>query len=204
MFYFHSFGLAVMACLCLFSCSESDRPEVDGDGLTAEITSMVPANVIDGLRDINHPIYGGANPPDIVDTFLFMPEVLAATNLPGDTLPIGSKFTGRTMFLNNQSENLEIDVSYKTPNSGVNPASRSYVVGKGCRFTIFSEYPTTTGGGIPWSMLMVTSGCISEVGIEDAKVTFVLLEDNEGIFASWREPGQGRMFAVEDALAERQ
>lgn len=197
--------LTVTVVFLMLACdSESDQPEVDADGLTAEVRQFVPPDVLNGLAEIGHPINGGSNPPNINGTFYASPLILAGSNLAGDTLPMGTVIDSIYLMFSNQSGDLDLDAIYSSvKGAGLTP-DRSYVVGEGCRFTVFSKYDNTTPAGAPWASLRIVSGCLTEAGIENAFYTNVLLEDNDEAFGDGWQPGQGRMFSDADGLAERQ
>ena len=198
-------GTALMAALTLMSCTEeSDALELDEDGLTADVRELIPYVVIDGLKEVGHPIYGGTNPPDLTGSYLMDPLVFTSTNLPGDTFTLGTVITSQSMVFSDQSSDLALAVSFTPVGRGTSHADRSFIVGDDCRFTVFSEYAVVTPAGSPWSNLMVFSGCLSDAGIEDAAVTYVLLADRDEIFLPYREPGQGRTFTDGNGLAERE
>ena len=199
-------GIAVVACLLLVSCSKDpDGLEVDSDGLTAEIRASIPDTILAGLRELGQPIYGGANPPDITGTYLLDPAVGQATSIVGDTVSVGHTFDPLTYTFERQNDLLEISANFSAGNSSEEHAFRGYVVGEGCNFTAFMIYRRPSNSpGVEWVSLHSISGCVMDAGIEDASYAGVQMEDPEGIFALWRQNGQGRRMADEDGLAERQ
>ena len=205
--YLYLLGYAVLAGLSFTSCDGTlDDDELDEDGLVPGVRQFVSQDVIDGLKELGHPIYGGVDPPDITGTYFMNPLILTSSNLHGDTLPLGTEIRSQyTHFVNDPDDsNLNIEVGYRLGNGPENPTDYSVIVGNGCQFTVFSESDFTTGSGLFWSSLMVTSGCLTDDGIKDAVVTFVLLDDPNEVFAESRSPGEGRMFTDRDGLAERE
>ncbi|WP_116124428.1 hypothetical protein [Lewinella sp. IMCC34183] len=199
-------SLAIVAVFFLLvSCDPvTDRVALDGDGLTPEVRQIVPSEVLDRLVEVGMPIHGGANPPDVTGTFFLSPLILTSSSLLGDTLPLGTVIDGRYFDFKEQSDDLALSASFGTVPSGGRRADRSFIVGRGCRFTVFSEYLNVNAAGHPWSNLTVVSGCLTESGIEDAVFTNVLLEDRDQIFGEGWLPGQGRLFSDGDGVAERQ
>ncbi|MGB3798769.1 MAG: hypothetical protein WA952_03080 [Lewinella sp.] len=203
--HFKLIGYALLAALCFTSCDGlSGDDEVDEDGLIPGVRQFVSDEVIDGLKELGHPIYGGVHPPDITGTFLMAPMLITGSNLPGDTVPMGTEAVPITAIFVDTTENLNIDFSYHLPGGQVTPASYSVIVGSDCKFTVFSVFDLYSNSGYLNSDLMVTSGCLTEEGIQDAVVSYVLLDDPNQRYNGERLPGQGRIIAEGDGLAERQ
>ena len=198
-------GIALVAALINTSCTEDmSGSDLDRDGLTPEVRQFVPAEVIDGLKEIGHPIYGGVNPPLLNGDYLLAPMLLSGTNLPLDTTSFGTPIRNQTMTFFEQTADMEIGLRYLPVNESLNTATRSLIVGEDCRFTVFSEFDYVAIAGETWSIMMVTSGCLDVAGIQDIAVSYLLSKDPDEVYAAWRVPGQGRMFTDGDGLAERQ
>ncbi len=186
------------------SCSLIEGDPDEEDGLSPEIRDLVPEYILDGIEDLGQPVHRGDNPPDIAGVFLVHPQMLVGTTVSNDTLPIGYRRVDATLTISNQTEDQRIDVLTNHANGTYTNNTGSLISGDGCSFTVFYGYVSTDTRGHQWTVLSVISGCVSEEGLEDYSVAYVMLDDGGDPYDFLFDIGEGRRFIDDDGLAERQ
>lgn len=91
------------------------------------------------------PINGGANPPNLENTYHASPFILVSSNRPGE-VP-GHQFADYSVTFHGQdNEELSIMVDYLNgPESG--EGLGSFIVGEDCKFSVFVEINSTHVNG---------------------------------------------------------
>jgi hypothetical protein len=202
--------LMVCLTLSLSSCSEDDPTDitVDENGLTRDITDLVPQAILDEMETLGMPINGGVNPPDIEGIFTQAPVVLLASNIENDN--IGTTYASKEIAFSNQNnDNLTVNydgVEYDSDTGNIYNTREGFggfLVGDGCNFTIFIEVISTDNNDHTNQLVEVYSGCISEEGITDLHNALFMIDDNGDPSNVYIENGQGRVFYDSDGLSER-
>lgn len=188
--------------LFITSCEkEKVTPKVDENGLTKEITDLVPQEILDEMEELGMPIHGGAAPPLIEETFLGTPFILLSSNRPGD-VP-GQEFADyQVTFYGQDNDDLSIMVNYKSgPENGTGLGS--FIVGENGYFSVFVELNTTHTNGSTAQQVSVISGKLVSNGIEDMHLAAFMIDDNGDPEDVWIENGEGRVIHDEDGFSEQ-
>jgi hypothetical protein len=184
---------------CLEMEALEPQPQVDENGLTSEITDLVPEYILETMDSLGMPIHGGANPPSLEGTFLGKPYVLLSSNFP-DVDPGHIWGPLYLAFSEQDNSKLRIQVDYQTgPEQG--KGFGSYIVGDGCQFSVFEEVNVTHTNGAEATAVMVISGCLESEVIHDLHVAGFMLDDH-GHSGTWIKNGQGRLSFDQDGISE--
>ncbi len=186
------YRVAILATLLVtFSCTkDSEGPQTDERGLTSEIRDLVPEQVLQAVEDLGQPINGGNNPPDITGVFFSSPVTVTASSLDDDPFIIGDTIRTQQFTFSNQSQNFQVDLLTEFGDGGYIENKGSFLVGKGCRFTVFTEKVNEDARGGYWTILGVISGCVEDSGIEDLSFSYVMLDDNGNPHGTYWQVGQ--------------
>jgi len=194
----------IFFCLLLMltqSCSDDEDfgPALDENGLTPDITNLVPQAIIDEMLRLGMPIHGGANPPALEGTYLGSRMVLFDSNRPSDFT--GQTFSNLRLTLRGQNnDNLSILVDYLNgPESG--EGLGSFVVGDGCKFSIFVEV-NSMNAGTDAQAVFVFSGFLEENGIRDFYLANFMIDNFGNPAGVWIENGEGRVIHDQDGFSE--
>ena len=195
-------SLAALALLTLASCEKADTcdPQVNEDGLTREVTDLVPQDVLDEIERLGMPIFGGVHPPDLEGSYFVSPFILLASNRPGDV--IGSLRNDMTFTLYSQdNQGLTINLDYELgPEKGTGLGS--FIVGEGNRFSVFAEVIAESEGETAKGV-NVLSGEITANGIKDLYYGFFMIDNGGNPKNIWIENGEGRVNYDSDGVSER-
>ncbi len=192
-------------CLVVFllvSCEDDDpSPQVDENGLTKEITDLVPQEIIDEMERLGMPINGGGNPPVIEGSYLASPFILVSSNRTGDTP--GHKFANyEVTFSRQNNDELTVEVDYENSvesGSGLG----SFIVGDENEFSVFVEVNSLFNGASPAKFTHVLSGTLAENGIEDFYFANFMIDDMGDPQEVWIENGEGRVIYDQDGFSEK-
>jgi hypothetical protein len=184
----------------LMTCEKEDAsPQVDENGLTREITDLVPAEILEEMIALGMPINGGINPPVLNATYLGSPFILISSNRPGDYA--GQLFSDYQVTFSGQKNNdLTIMVDYLSgPESGTGIGS--FIVGEGCKFSVFVEINSFHTGGTTAKFVHVISGSLVNNGIEDMYFANFMIDNNGNSQGIWIENGEGRIIHDQDGFS---
>lgn len=186
----------------LFSCDhDDDAMELDENGLTKDITDLVPQEILDEIIANGLPIYGGGNPPNIEGSFFVSPLILLDSNRPDDSP--GDLFSDTELnFAEQNNQNLAVMVDFISGDQ-VGTGIGSFIVGEGCQFSVFVEVLVTNLSGAEAQTVKVISGCLDENGISDLFTAIFMIDDNGDPNNEFIENGEGRVFHDEDGFSER-
>lgn len=193
----------VLSLTIIIACDDDDEvlPKVDENGLTKEITDLVPQFILDEMERLGMPINGGANPPTIEATYLASPYILKSSNRSED-VPGMSFADYKVTFSGQNNDDLTIMVGYENgPESG--SGIGSFVVGEGNKFSVFVEINSVHSGGTTAKSIQVISGNLVNEGIEDFYLANFMLDDNDDPQDVWIEIGEGRVIYDQDGISER-
>jgi len=194
-------SLILSSILMLSSCEKDDNtPEVNEDGLTRDVTDLVPQEILDEMEDLGLPIYGGIDPPNIEGRFVASPFILLASNRQSD-IP-GDQFQDYYVTFKEQDDReLTIMMDYEN-GSEMGNGLGSFIVGDGNRFSVFVEVISENNGETA-SVVNVISGEISETGIKDFYFANFMLDNKGNPSNYWIEEGEGRVAFDSDGFSER-
>lgn len=191
--------LIVSMILLSQGCSKQTTTVVNKDGLTDEIVNLVPDSIINGMKDLGMPIFGGATPPDIENSFLASPFVLKASNRQGDN----PGYTYSDMYLkfyNQDNKKLTTNVSYVNgPESG--EGLGSYIVGDKNSFSVFVDVKANANDGSEAKIVIVVSGTVTDAGIEDLYYANFMINNYGNATGYWIENGEGRVIYDSDGIS---
>ena len=179
---------------------QSCKKKVNEDGLTREITDLVPQEILDEMIVLGMPINGGNKPPQLEGTFLASPFILKNSNVLSDYE--GMSFADYyATFYDQNNKDLSIKYSYiNGPESG--EGLGGYIVGDKNTFSIFAEL-TATAYGEEVSMVHVISGTIEDDGIKDLFFANFMLDNNDNPNGYWIANGQGRIIYDSDGFSPK-
>ena len=181
---------------------DDDKVEVDERGLTRDIRTLIPEDILNEVEDMGMPIYGGNTPPDITGTFFVSPTILLASNFNDNEKP-GKQFTdARIVFSEQNNKDLTVKVlqiQSSTEGEGVG----GFLVGTGKNFTVFVGLTNVDEHGHRYKSAMLYSGTMSSEGIRNMYLSTVMVNDGGDPYNDLIGNGQGRLFYDSDGLSER-
>ncbi len=193
--------IAFLFVFFLFSCEKEEKKDdkVNEDGLTEEITDLVPQSVLDEIENLGMNINGGDNPPSIENSYLASPFILKASNRSSDN--VGMSFADYYVkFYSQDNDDLSIRLSYE--NGGESGTGLGgFIVGDDNKFTVFAEVNSQYAGETV-QMLHVISGKIASDGIDDLYFANFMLDNNGNPNGYWIEDGEGRVIYDSDGFSE--
>ncbi len=206
---------AIVLCLAVTmtfaSCDKGDDPAgKPGDEFTIPDDGKVPSAVIpDEIRSLleeTMPIYEGVTPPDITGEYLADSKVLTASNYPPDKP--GKGFLNQYIaFTKGTNGKIRYDAEEQRFGLPVSDDSSDdvtvYLVGTGNRFT---AYFIATGDTYDiWNKeSTIISGTLTENGIVDFQLAFVMLEKAADPSSVLVPVNTYRVLNESDGLAERE
>ena len=176
----------------------------DEEGLTHDIRDFIPDNILQEIKDLGMPIYGGNTPPDIRSTFLASPFILVASNFD-DAFSPGDKFSD-IKFTFSEQNNEKFTIKVKEVNNNNTDTGVSYVgfiVGAAKKFTVFAGLDYVTSKGDKCKVAQIYSGTISDEGVIDLYYVILMLDRGNNASANFLRNGQIRLFYDSDGLSER-
>lgn len=199
------FLIAIAALVWVTACKKDDedpapvKKSVGDDGLTDDITNLVPAVVLDSIRALDMTINGGNNPPDITNNYQADPFILKNSNIPTDFIGVRES-DYLVEFSNLDLINLTVDIKY------LNGAERGtgvggFIVGDGTKFSVFTEVVSAIGNDSA-DFVHVISGELNNDGIKDFYFANFMIDDRGDPNEVFIEIGQGRVLWDRDSLAE--
>ncbi|MGB5926946.1 MAG: hypothetical protein WBH03_02170, partial [Cyclobacteriaceae bacterium] len=191
----NTLALFLGSFLLLFfsACGDDEEisPQVDANGLTREITDLVPQYILDEMEALGMPINGGESPPNVEGTYYANPFVLLNSNRSNDV--VGQNFAPYTVTFSNQNNNkLTVKVDYVNgPESG--NGIGSFIVGTSTQFSVFVEVNSQHSRGSSAKFTQVISGEMTDQGIENLHVANFMIDNYGNPDGVWIEDGEGRV-----------
>ena len=179
----------------ILSCSKDEEPKplVNEEGLTEGIVNFVSQDIIDEMKELGMPIYGGSAPPEVNFEMTIDPLILKGTNIEDDN--IGTQFLPVVISFENQnSDNLTIE-SYRISGGTVGEGFGGYIVGENNKFTVFLEsmlYRNNNQDSA--SVAEVYSGTINDDIVINAHYSIFMIDNYGNANNWWIENGEGRVF----------
>ena len=191
---------------CFLGCENDDpEPQIDENGLTKNITDLVPQEIFDEMVRLGMPINGGGNPPNIEGSFLGSPFILVSSNRSDDVA--GFQFADyRVTFTDQKNKELTVMVDYENNSSSGSESGSglgSFIVGENSMFSVFVEVISTHSGGTSAKFIHVISGTIITNGIEDLYFANFMIDDEGDPQSIWIENGEGRVIYDQDGFSSK-
>lgn len=198
--------LILLVMISSFLSCEKEGPEVDENGLTKEVNDLVPAYIIEEMKNLGMPIHGGNKPPSVVlgkgkTTYLKTPNILLASTDENDG--IGDKYNDVYFSFEKQNrKTLDVYLT-KEQKDSFGKGYGAFIVGEGNTFTIFAKIKLTDEEtSAVATMVDVYSGKMGKGGIEDLHTAVFMIDDDGDPDDIWIENGEGRVFYDSDAFSE--
>ncbi|MCO5247714.1 MAG: hypothetical protein M9887_02025 [Chitinophagales bacterium] len=190
------FSPLLLFILILFAGCGKDK--LDKNGLTKDINNIVPDYIIDIMKELGMPIYGGDNPPMLTDgSYMMSPDILMASTISYDI--IGKEYND-VFYTFSEQDNKKLTLFLRKYQTNLGEGYGSYIVGKDNQFSVFAEVITHKNNGYVTKHVQVCSGKKVNGGIEDLH-TALFMVDNDGdpdVIAN----GEGRVFYDKDGFSE--
>ena len=195
--------------LLLTTCQkEKYSPVVDANGLTREINDIIPPDILEKMRELGMPIYGGQDPPLLEGTYTASTFVLESSSHPGDF--VGKTFSDYVVTFSEQNNDaLTIRVDYRNGDesgSGIG----GFIVGDGCNFTVVVDIDSTRTRRSVAKATQVLSGTLLDedsalgAGIFKFRFANMMIDDNGDPYNELIENGQGRVITDKDGYSPRE
>lgn len=189
------FSVLPLLALITIQCSElDDSIKLEENGLTKDINALLPQTVIDEFFNLGFTINSGTNPPELANTYLASPFLLASSNITTDV--IGRQYADNTIrFYEFNLEKLTVTIDLT---EGSNPMETysGFLVGDGSLFTVFFEVIKSNGVRLAKAI----SGSVNADGIYN--LTYVLyMIDNNNVLGVIQN-GSCRIFQDGDYISE--
>ncbi|MEJ7644799.1 MAG: hypothetical protein WKF87_09395 [Chryseolinea sp.] len=190
-----------LICATLSACNDDNDSNAPQDkGLSKEISALVPAEILQKLKNLGMPIHEGLNPPDIQIKFHCSPLVLKATNVKDDIYDPGHVFADYFgTFYDQDNDKLTIKMDYTNgPETGTGLGS--FISGTGSDFSVFAEIEGEAHGDKA-RLIQVLSGTITNTGIKNLHLANFMLEGGDES-EYWIDNGEGRVTYDSDGHSE--
>ena len=191
-------GFLAMA-MVVASCEkdeEDDSTQLNEDGLTQDITDLVPQDILDEMEELGLQINGGGNPPSLENTYLASPFILQSSNISTDY--VGMTFPDfYATFEEQDNNNLTIEYSYEN-GSESGSGLGGFIVGNNNDFTVFVGVTSENYYGELAENVQVISGTLASDHIVDLQAALFMIDNNGNPSGAWIENGQGRVIYDED------
>ncbi|HKK60464.1 MAG TPA: hypothetical protein VJ937_13380 [Salinivirga sp.] len=175
---------------------EDDNTQLNEDGLTQDITDLVPQDILDEMEDLGLQINGGGNPPSLENTYLASPFILQSSNISTDY--VGMTFPDfYATFEEQDNNNLTIEYSYEN-GSESGSGLGGFIVGEDNDFTVFVGVTSENYYGELAENVQVISGTLASDHIVDLQAALFMIDNNGNPSGAWIENGQGRVIYDED------
>ena len=200
-----------LVTMMIFSCKKDEESEtkVDKNGLTKNITNFVPDSIIQKMKDLGMPIYGGDNPPLLMEKgqelkFFINNFTLVNSNVPED-FP-NRLFINYITKLKNQN-NAQLTLDFEMVDEGLTDISKgrgSYIVGDNNKFSIFVDIHNVLNTTSQADLVYVISGEKSDNGILNLYYANFMLNNYGDSTKVYIKNGQGRVIYDADGISEFQ
>lgn len=186
----------------LASCGSDDDNSPADNGLSTDINNLVSESLLNEMKTLGMPINAGTTPPDLGGAFHASPLVLKATNIEDDYYQPGHVFSDYDVtFFEQNNETLTIKITYENgPEMG--EGIGSFIAGAGNKFSVFTE-TIATANGDEARLIQITSGTMTDSGIQDLYYANFMLDNGENVSNYWINDGSGRISFDEDGVSEK-
>jgi hypothetical protein len=202
-FVYYLFAFAMLSVFVFTACDkDKNEPEVDlnEDGLSEDITNLVPQEILDEMETLGMTVNGGGSPPSLAGTYYATPFILKNSNIDSDT-PGYSFADYYVTFFEQDNTYLKIKYSYTNgPESG--EGLGGFIVGENDEFTVFVEV-VSTAYEEEVSMVHVISGKLVDDGVQDLYFANFMIDNNGNPNGYWIGDGQGRVIYDEDGFSPK-
>jgi len=200
---YYLFAFVMISAFTFTSCKKDEEElEVDlnEDGLSEDITNLVPQEILDEMETLGMTINGGGSPPSLAGTFHATPFILKSSNIESDTP--GYSFADYFVTFSDQDNSyLKIKYSYTNgPESG--EGLGGFIVGEDNVFTVFVEV-TAKAYEEEVTMVHVVSGKLLDDAIQDLYFANFMIDNNGNPNGYWIGDGQGRVIYDEDGSSPK-
>lgn len=202
---YYLFVFAVFSAFAFTSCKKDKNEdelevELNEEGLSEDITKLVPQEILDEMETLGMPINGGGSPPSLAGTYFATPFILKSSNIDSDTP--GYSFADYSVtFYEQDNTYLKIKYSYTNgPESG--EGLGGFIVGENDEFTVFVEV-SSTAYEEEVSMVHVVSGKLVDDGVQDLYFANFMIDNNGNPNGYWIGDGQGRVIYDEDGFSPK-
>jgi len=194
--------LVLLVITTIVGCKKENMSIVDEQGLTQDIHNLVPDSILNEIKEMGMPIYGGENPPNIEGSYSASPFVLKQSNIPSDL--IGYYFSELLFkFYNQNNSNLTISMDYLNgfeEGTGLG----GYIVGENNYFTAFMRVSAKMNEDNSTVLLVqILSGQYTEDGIKDFYFANFMIDNDGNHSGYWIDNGQGRIIYDSDGFSEK-
>lgn len=201
---YYLFAVMIFTAFTLVSCDDDDNDELEvelnDEGLSEDITELVPQEILDEMENLGMTINGGGSPPSLAAAYLATPFILKSSNIDSDSP--GMTFADyEVTFYEQDNTYLKIKYSYTNgPESG--EGLGGFIVGEDNKFTVFVEV-TSTAYEEEVTMVHVVSGIMGDEGINDLYFANFMIDNNGNPNGYWIGDGQGRVIYDEDGFSPK-
>ena len=177
-----------------------NKPEIQANGLTQDINTLVPQTTIDEMTTLGMPINSGNTPPTLGSgstgiIYKASPFVLKSSNRTGDS-PGNLYGDYYVKFYNQDNTKLALTLDYS--NAGeTGTGLGSFIVGTGNKFTVFAKV-NSTSKGYSAVLVHVISGTLTTTGIQDLYFANFMVDNNGNLGGVWINNGEGRVLYDSD------
>jgi hypothetical protein len=204
----HTILIFTLVTLLTFSCKKDEEQSGDlsKDGLTKNITNFVADSIIQKMKSLGMPIYGGDTPPLISESgedimFRINNFILVNSDIEND-YP-NKKFANLLVLLKNQN-NDKLTLDYQDTNeefTSISTGRAGYIVGEGNKFTLFIDKQNVkVDTESKADLVVVISGQLSAEGIINLYYANFMLNDYGDVNNIYIGNGQGRVIYDSDGL----
>ena len=177
---------------------------VDRAGLTEEINSLIPDDILEAISSLGIAINEGKNPPNIEGTY-FVDTLLMVENTTGIT--IVTQYNKKVTFSGQDNTALTINAHYTIQiDDSIGPMSSSgpgsYIVGEGNKFTVVVD-GTREQGGYTAKTVEIFSGEISDQGILNYHWAVMMVDNSGDPLNAWIPNSTGYAKRDGDGISER-
>lgn len=175
--------------------------KVDENGLSKNITKILPDSVYTKMMNMGMPINGGNQPPELEGTYNVSPFILDSSDVEGDYR--GKSFSDFVVtFHNFNSRKLTVEIDYVNgPETGTGVGS--YIVGHDNKFSVFCEIKATQLLIFHANAIFVLTGTLTNDGIDDFYYANFMLDNHGNEEGLWIDNGSGRIIYDSDGFSER-
>ncbi len=187
--------MVVLIFTAAFYACKKDHTD---DGLSEQIHNIVPDSIINKMKTLGMPIFGGTKPPDLQHIYLASPFILKSSNISSDY--VGKSFADYYGKLYDQ-DNDQLSIKLDYYNGGERGSGLGgFISGEDNSFSVFVKVHSTYQGGQA-DVIMVISGKTDEGGIKNFYYANFMLDDYDDPNDVWIGVGQGRVIYDSDGYS---
>jgi hypothetical protein len=186
--------VVLLSVAVFYACKKDDSTKKD-DGLSTQVHNMVPDSIINEMKTLGLPLYGGTTPPNLQNIYLATPFILKSSNRAGDYA--GKSFADYYVkFYGQDNTALSIMVDYY--NGGEKGTGLGgFISGVGNTFTVFAKVHSTYLGDQA-DFVHVISGTLISGAIKDLYFANFMLDNYGNPHGYWIDEGEGRVIYDSD------